>query len=123
MDDELEYLRQFSYMPSRIPVLDALEGFVPTGSEDDPQINELQRRTGFSRWFPVSGGHRVLILYEGGEYDHSRFTLVRGAWDHEHCKRCQSIIQPMTHCWVTRDSPFVILCETCHGVVEGTKGT
>jgi hypothetical protein len=108
MDDDLEEFRRYSFVETRIPALDALEVFVPTGQENDSAINELTRRTGFSRWFPVADGHRALILYEGGEYDSRRFTLIMGAWDHEHCKRCQTRIKPMTPCWVTDNGPYII---------------
>jgi hypothetical protein len=119
MTDELEELRRYTYVESRIPPLDALETFVPLGAEHDPAVEEVRRRTGFSRWFPVEGGHRVLILYEGGGYDTSRFSLVEGGWDHEHCRRCQQDIAPMTLCWVTEAGPFILLCTDCHRVVIG----
>jgi hypothetical protein len=117
MDAELEQFRRYSYKQSRIPALDALEVFVPTGQENDDVIKEVTSRTGSSRWFPVSGGHRVLILYEGGGYDSRRFTLIKGAWDHEHCTRCRDQIKPMTLCWVTEIVPCIILCEECHRLI------
>ena len=117
MDDELEYLRTLTFSQSRIPALDALEVFVPNGAEADEELTELRRRTGFSRWRPVEGGHQVLILYEGGAYDRSRFTLRSGAWDHEHCKRCCVRIAPMTLCWVGIGQDYTILCEECYRVV------
>ena len=115
MDAEsLEQLRALKFMPSRIPALDALEIFVPNGSPDDPELSELRDRTGQSRWYPVEGGHRVLILYEGGPYNASRFKLLTEAWDHEHCTRCGATIPPMTLCWVTEEGPYVVLDESCH---------
>lgn len=114
-DPELQELRQFAYTEARIPRHDALEIFVPTGSENDTAFAEATNRP--SRWFPVSGGHRVLILHDGGPFDASRFTLVKAGWDHEHCKRCHATIEPMTRCWVTENSPFIILCADCHRIV------
>jgi len=114
VDANLEEFRRFTYIESRIPRLDALEVFVPAGAEKDPALNEVLNRTGFSRWFPVDGGHRVLVLYEGGDYDTNRFSLIQGGWDHEHCTRCNSSIEPMTLCWVTREGPYIVLCESCH---------
>lgn len=119
-DPELQELRRLSFMESRIPRLNALEVFVPTGAENDEAVNELSSRTGFSRWFPVEGGHRVLILFQGGEYDRSRFVFVEGGWDHEHCRRCHQTIEPMTLCWVTESDPFVLLCADCHSLVVGS---
>ncbi len=102
------------FMESRVPALDALSTFVPTGQESDPRIREAMGRRGFARWYPVQGGHRVLFLYEGGEFDAARFTLERGAWDHEDCAGCGGRIEPMTLCWVTRSGPYVVLCARCH---------
>ena len=118
MDDDLEQLQRMSFMPSRIPALDALEIFVPDGTPKDREIEELTARTGMSRWNPIAGGHRVLILYEGGPFNKKRFTLAKGAWDHEHCSRCGATIEPMTLCWVTRAGPHVILDEKCYRLVE-----
>lgn len=114
MDAEnLEELRALKFMPSRIPALDALEVFVPNDASDDPELAEVRSRSGQSRWYPVEGGHRVLILFEGGEYNPSRFKLLNRAWDHEHCSRCGASIPSMTLCWVTVEEPYVLLDESC----------
>ena len=63
----------------------------------------------------------MLILYEGGPYDADRFTIQKGAWDHEHCKRCGETIQSMTLCWVTAGGPYVILCDSCHREIIGNE--
>ena len=112
--DNLEELRSLNFMQSRIPALDALEIFVPNASPDDAELAELQSRTGHSRWYPIEGGHRVLILYEGGPYNEERFKLLTGAWDHEHCSRCGETIRPMTLCWVMAEGPYVLLDDACH---------
>jgi hypothetical protein len=116
---ELDDLRRFTYMQSRIPKLDALAAFVPLGEETDAVLQEMLNRTGFSRWFPVPGGHRVLVPHEGGPYDSSRFSIERSGWDHETCKLCRAHIDPMTLCWVTERGPYIILCSRCHEVVLG----
>ena len=59
---------------------DALEAFVPTGAPPDPALDDLINRSGFSRWISVEGGHLVLILYHGGDFDSTRFTLRKGGW-------------------------------------------
>ena len=123
MDDDLARLRELSFAQSRIPSLDALEGFVPTGGERDSAVEAARALSGFSRWHPVEGGHKVQFLYEGGEYDTARFKLVRGAWDHEHCRRCAAKIQSMTLCFVTTSGPYVVLCEACHDLVRGSGHT
>jgi hypothetical protein len=99
MDAEnLDQLRTLKFMPSRIPALDALEIFVPTDGSEDAGVSELRSRIGQSRWYPLEGGHRVLIPYEGGPYNSSRFKLLSGVWDHEHYTRCGATIPPMTLC-------------------------
>ena len=121
MSEDLDSLRRLSFMPSRIPALDALEIFVPDGAAADAELEELQRRSGGSRWYPVQGGHRVLILYEGGPYNAQRFSLAKGAWDHEHCSRCGATIEPMTLCWVTESGDYVLLDEKCRTEVFGPE--
>ena len=115
-EDEFTRFAGLRFAPSRIPKLDALATFVPTGEETDPVLEEAFRRSGYSRWFPVPGGHRVLVPFEGGEYD-SRFSIEPEGWDHETCKICRQHIDAMTLCWVTESGPYVILCERCHGEV------
>lgn len=113
-EDSLFKFRNLSFIESRIPALDALSTFVPDGQEDDPVIERTIDRRGFARWYPVEGGHRLLILYQGGEFDADRFTVEKGVWDHEHCKACGATIESMTLCWVTESGPYVVLCEDCH---------
>jgi hypothetical protein len=114
--EELAALRQLQYHRSRIPALDAVEVFVPENAGPDAVLDEMRSRTGFSRWKPVQGGHQVLMLHEGGGFDPTRFTLRKGAWDHEHCKRCVSRIAAMEPCWVSTEG-YTILCEECHRLV------
>ena len=109
-----------TYHRSRIPALDALTAFVSEDVED-PIVEAMAERVGHSRWYPEEGGCRVLIFYEGGPYDADRFTLEKGAWDHEHCKRCGGSIEPMTLCWVASGSLYVILCESCHVQIAGEE--
>lgn len=113
LTEHAERYRQYKFSPSRIPALDALSVFVQ-GEEEDTVVNEMIDRVGFGRWYPVEGGHEVLILYEGGPFDVSRFTIKKGARDHEHCRGCSANITPMTLCWATESGPHVILCETYH---------
>lgn len=95
-DQELSELPKYQWMESRIPARDALSTFAPDAPEPDPVIAEMQSRAGGSRWYPIQGGHRVLIPFEGGAYDSSRFTIETRAWDHEHCDVCGEQIPAMT---------------------------
>lgn len=117
-ENDLAAFRGLSFIESRIPALDALATFVPKGEEDDPVLKQAMARTGCSRWYPVEGGHRVLILQERGKYDAERFKLEKGVWDHEHCKICNDRIDSMTLCWVTESGPYVIICDACHEKLE-----
>jgi len=114
IEDEFEWLRQLTFAPSRIPKLDALVAFVPFGQERDPNFASTPDGTGFSRWFPVDGGHRVVVPFEGGAYDSGRFSIEPEGWDHETCKICRTPIPSMTLCWVSEGERYVILCEQCH---------
>lgn len=113
-EQELSELPARPWRQSRIPALDALSAFVPDGATPDPVIEEAQDRIGRSRWYPVSGGHRVLMPYEGGEYDCTRFTIESRAWEHEHCSLCEANIAAMTLCWVTERGPYILLCSACY---------
>jgi hypothetical protein len=119
---QLTELRSYKWMPSRIPALDALMAFVPDGEEDsDAVVADMMKRAHRCRWYPVPGGNEVLIPYEGGEYDQERFTIQRGAWDHEHCKACGTSIPSMTKCWVTDGGECVLLCAACYSEVAEAK--
>jgi hypothetical protein len=101
-------------MESRIPARDALSTFVPAAPAPDPLVAEMENRAGGSRWFPVQGGHRVLIPFDGGSYDSSRFVIESGAWDHEHCDACGEHISAMVLCHVTEpEQPYFLLCDAC----------
>src|SRR5688572_20273281 len=116
-----EDLRRLKFARSRTPALDALEVLVPNGTALDAEIQQLQSRTGQTRWYPVEGGQRVLILYEGGPYDTQRFSLAKGAWDHEHCSRCRARIEAMAECWVAETNEHVALDEKCHAELFGPE--
>jgi hypothetical protein len=120
-EDDFAELSAYRFMPSRIPKLDALATFVALGEGSEPAIQAALQRTGFSRWFPVEGGHRLLIPYDGGEYDSSRFSIESEAWDHETCHTCRAHIDAMQLCWVTESGPYIILCEECHAEFAAMK--
>ena len=87
-DEELSKLPAFRWMPSRIPLRDALTTFVANAPEPEPVIAEMSSRCGQSVWFEVAGGYRVLFLYDGGAFDRSRFTLEPKVWDYDECAIC-----------------------------------
>jgi hypothetical protein len=99
-EDEMIQLPALPWMLSRIPKRKALVTFVPDGP-DCPAAVETAMRGHPARWYPGSGGHRVLVLYEGGPFDEATFRLEPEAWDHEDCDGCGEQIPPMALCHVT----------------------
>lgn len=113
-DQERAELATYPWMESRIPAIDALAAFVPDGTKPAFQISEAERRAGRSRWYPVTGGHRVLIPHEIKGYDSSHFIIEPRAWDHEHCDSCGERIPAMTLCYVTEpEQTYILLCAAC----------
>ena len=100
-DEKLSQRPRYRCMESRIPVRDALSAFVPDAPEPDPVIAAMQSRAGQSRWYPVEGGHQVLMPFDGGPYDTNRFSIESGSWDHEHCDVCGA-------------QPYCLLCSGCY---------
>jgi hypothetical protein len=113
-DDELSKYPAYRWMPSRIPLRDALTTFVADAPEPEPIIAEMSSR-GESVWVQVQGGHRVLFRYDGGAFDQSRFTLEPKVWDYDECAICGEHIASMMLCHVTEpQQPYVLLCERCY---------
>jgi hypothetical protein len=117
-NDPFLNLRNLSFMESRIPALDALIAFIPEGSKPSESVQRTIDKVGFSRWYSVAGGQRVLVPYEGGHFDSAVFTLEKGAWDHETCKVCRDHIPAMSLCWVTKEGPYIILCVQCKAKMD-----
>jgi len=114
-DEELSKLATHRWMPSRIPLRDALSTFVADAPEPEPVIEEMSSRCGQSVWFQAEGGHRVLFLYDGEAFDTSRFTLEPKVWDYNECAVCGEHIPAMTLCHVTMPGePYVLLCASCY---------
>jgi hypothetical protein len=113
MADEFGEYRGLEFMESRIPAIDALSTFVADDAPPGLAVRQEMEHRGQSRWFPVPGGHRVLVPYEGGAYDASHSKIESGAWDHETCRHCRVHIPAMTLCWVTRSGWYVTLCTEC----------
>jgi hypothetical protein len=112
-DDKMRELPILPWMPSRIPKRKALATFVNDG-EPCPSPVEVAMKSHPARWYPENGGHRVLILYEGGAYDNVIFRLEAEGWDHEDCDVCGKAIAPLALCYVTSLGPYIALCTSCY---------
>lgn len=114
-NEELLKLPAYQWMPSRIPLRDALSSVVLDTRQPDPILVEMSERCGQSVWFETEGGYRVLFLYDGGVFDTSRFTLESKVWDYDECAICGERIPAMTLCHVTKPGmPYVLLCASCY---------
>jgi hypothetical protein len=64
---------------------------------------------------PVNG-HQVWSDYHGEPYDTSKYDLVEGMWDHEHCSVCLFSIKDGYTYWENRDR-IKLLCDACHEAI------
>jgi hypothetical protein len=111
-NEELDELAVLAWMPSRIPVVDALAALVPKGAE----VAEERIASSYEqRWYPQDDGSlRLLLPYHGGPFDSAFFHIAPGAWDHTTCDFCVAHIPAMTLCYVTRSGRYVGLCADCY---------
>jgi hypothetical protein len=61
---------------------------------------------------PVNG-LRLWKDYDGEDYDPSKFTLVEGMWDHEHCFVCWFTIKEGFTYW-ENTKRVKLLCDACY---------
>jgi hypothetical protein len=61
---------------------------------------------------PVNG-HRMSRDYHGEPYDASKFELVEGKWDHEHCSVCWFTIND-GHTYWENGNRIKLLCDACY---------
>ncbi len=57
--------------------------------------------------------NRVCKAYHGGRYDKSKYKLVTGLWDHEHCSICYSTIMTGNSYWISANKKE-FLCDECY---------
>lgn len=110
--EELRHLPSQLWMPSRIPVRDALAASIPEGTE---LAKELMAPTYEQRWYPQKDGNlRLLIPYDGATFDSKIFHIEPCGWDHTTCDLCNARIPAMTLCYVTKHDPYIGLCSNCY---------
>lgn len=112
MIEEGEDLPARRWMPSRIPVRDALAATFAAGVQVPA---DRLPKTYESRWYPQpDGGLTLRVPYDGGSYDDALFTIERGAWDHTTCDNCTARIPAMSLCYVTASGSYIGLCVSCY---------
>jgi hypothetical protein len=60
--------------------------------------------------------------YHGETFDESRFRVVRGGWDHDHCYVCFATILPGDEWWVVDSGDEVGLCQKCYSRLFDSTG-
>jgi hypothetical protein len=58
-------------------------------------------------------GYRMSKDYHGEPYDETKFDLVEGMWDHEHCSVCWFRITDGYTYW-ENTKRIKLLCDACH---------
>jgi len=58
-------------------------------------------------------GYRTWQDYRGEPFDKSKFDLVEGMWDHEHCSVCLFTIKDGYTFW-ENDRRIKLLCDACY---------
>ena len=112
VDFDRSNLHNLDWMPSRIPVLDALEAIFEAGEAPDKSKLPLSRET---RWYPLDDGRiRFLAPHWGDKYDETTFQLASKAWDHTTCDLCISTVPAMKLFYVTKHDPNIQLCLKCY---------
>jgi hypothetical protein len=106
-DDQLPLL---DWMPSRVPARDALIAFIP----DNETPPDAPYDSGETRWYPVAGGLRMAVPYDGQPFSSPRFQVGKGFWDHTTCDRCKARIEAMELCYVTPHGHYIGLCLACY---------
>ena len=61
--------------------------------------------------------------HDGRPFDTTRFRLIKGGWDHDHCYVCFAKILPGDVWWAAAPPDEVGLCLACHGELFGVEAT
>ena len=111
-NEEVNHLPTLSWMPSRIPVRDALVASVKNGIELPEGVVPPSYE---QRWYPQQNGTvRLLVPYDGGPFDSAIFHVEPKGWDHTTCDLCNVRISAMTVCYVTKSGSYHALCSDCY---------
>src|SRR5947209_2231908 len=72
---------------------------------------------------PNEAGFYSSCPYHGEPFDSTRFRLVEGDWDHEHCYICFERIEPGDMWWAAAPPQEIGLCLACHSELFGPTHT
>ncbi len=71
---------------------------------------------------PNDAGYYASSVYHGEPFDPTRYRVVRGGWDHEHCYLCWAKVLPGEEWWATHPANFedeIGLCLDCYSRLFG----
>jgi hypothetical protein len=68
---------------------------------------------------PDDAGFYVSGVYKGEPFDETRFEVVRGGWDHEHCHICYAKVMAGEEWWAAEPPHEIGLCLECYARLFG----
>ncbi len=71
---------------------------------------------------PNEDGLYASCVYDGAPFDPTRYRVVGGGWDHEHCLLCWANVQPGDEWWATNPASMEDefgLCLDCYSRLFG----
>lgn len=68
----------------------------------------------------IVNGYRMSTGYHGQQYDESKFDLVEGIWDHDHCGVCWFRITNGFTYW-EHTNRIKLLCDACYEAFTGKQ--
>jgi hypothetical protein len=99
-EDQMEVLRRCRFVQRRFTPYPSLRSVEPEAWDEEQ-------------------GYHSEAPYTGQEYDPSKFELVEGGWDHEHCSVCWAKIEAGDSYWANDGSDQVALCPACFEWLRG----
>jgi hypothetical protein len=102
------------------PGTDAASVVIPDGQKPSSEVKEVLDRSGFSRWYPVTGGHRVKVPWHFAKGRESLFEREKKGWDHEHCDYCNEHVNIGQRSWtIPAEGGVWLICQSCRARVPG----
>jgi len=98
------------------PGTDAAVFFIPEGQSPSVPVQQVLKRSGQQRWYPVPGGHRVKVPWHFSEGQEALCEREPKGWNHEHCDFCDASVQIEELCWTVESGRggFWLFCKSCY---------